>query len=469
MKVNFRNLGTLDEAQIELNKLTIVCGENNLGKTYLTYALYGFLSNWERFIECKIPKHVIHELRTEGLSILDLKTEYVDQVIKALAQAAKVYQRFLPSVLASSADRFSNTTIEFSVEPTDMVDLFKDQYEQQFTSGEGKRSLLFKKSADSFELEISSFADDELSADDLPERLIEETVKKLVWSTVMPRPFIASAERTGAITFRNELNLKRSNLLRIAHDMKADAQFTPFEILEKLFDHGYPVSVSDNVDFANRLSSLLSKTSELSQKNPELLELHDEIVGGKYLIKDGEVVFSPKSQKRAKLSMAESSSSVRSLVMLSYYLKHIARKGDLLIIDEPELNLHPSNQRKIARLIALIISSGIHVFVTTHSDYIIKEFNTLIMLNNFPHIMAPVKSKAGYMESEHLRSSDVTLYTIEKNKLYSPAGKTKRSRGTVAVRASIDPKYGIQADSFDAVINEMNKFQDSLFELLDIL
>ena len=45
----------------------------------------------------------------------------------------------------------------------------------------------------------------------------------------------------------------------------------------------------------------------------------------------------------------------------------------MLFIDEPELNLHPGNQRRIARLFARLSKLGIKVFITTHSDYIIKE------------------------------------------------------------------------------------------------
>ena len=65
--------------------------------------------------------------------------------------------------------------------------------------------------------------------------------------------------------------------------------------------------------------------------------------------------------------MDESSSSVRSLLDIGFYLKHIAKKGDLLMIDEPELNLHPENQRRVARLIAKLVNYGIKIFVTTIS------------------------------------------------------------------------------------------------------
>jgi predicted ATPase len=58
----------------------------------------------------------------------------------------------------------------------------------------------------------------------------------------------------------------------------------------------------------------------------------------------------------------------------------LAQEGDFIIIDEPELNLHPDNQRKIARWLVRVVNAGFKVMITTHSDYIIREFNNLIML-----------------------------------------------------------------------------------------
>ena len=43
MKISLENLGVLKQAEFELGDLTIVCGNNNTGKTYATYALFGFL------------------------------------------------------------------------------------------------------------------------------------------------------------------------------------------------------------------------------------------------------------------------------------------------------------------------------------------------------------------------------------------------------------------------------------------
>jgi hypothetical protein len=39
-----------------------------------------------------------------------------------------------------------------------------------------------------------------------------------------------------------------------------------------------------------------------------------------------------------------------------------------------------NNQLKMARLKVRLVNNGINVFITTHSDYIIKEFNNLLGL-----------------------------------------------------------------------------------------
>ena len=57
------------------------------------------------------------------------------------------------------------------------------------------------------------------------------------------------------------------------------------------------------------------------------------------------------------------SSSARCIVDIYFYLKHLAKPGDILIIDEPESHLTLKNQRLIAKLIASIINLDIKVFI----------------------------------------------------------------------------------------------------------
>ncbi len=56
MKFHFHNFGYFDHAEIELGDLTLICGKNNTGKTYINYALYGFLEGWKGSIDLKLDE-----------------------------------------------------------------------------------------------------------------------------------------------------------------------------------------------------------------------------------------------------------------------------------------------------------------------------------------------------------------------------------------------------------------------------
>ncbi len=54
MKFTFKNVGIFDkETTIELGDLTIICGDNNTGKTYASYAIFGFLDTWSKIVHTK--------------------------------------------------------------------------------------------------------------------------------------------------------------------------------------------------------------------------------------------------------------------------------------------------------------------------------------------------------------------------------------------------------------------------------
>ncbi len=55
MKITVKNLGALEQAEFTLGELTILCGCNNTGKTYATYALFGFLLTWRQILAINIP------------------------------------------------------------------------------------------------------------------------------------------------------------------------------------------------------------------------------------------------------------------------------------------------------------------------------------------------------------------------------------------------------------------------------
>jgi ABC-type multidrug transport system ATPase subunit len=131
------------------------------------------------------------------------------------------------------------------------------------------------------------------------------------------------------------------------------------------------------------------------------------------------------------------------------------------MVDEPELNLHPENQRRVARLFARLVNLGIKVFITTHSDYIVKELNTLIMLNHDKPNLKRIQQQEGYRPEELISTDQIKVYIAEE-KLIKLDGNQKKTKCQTLTLANIDSEMGIEARSFDITIDTMNRIQESI-------
>ena len=59
-------------------------------------------------------------------------------------------------------------------------------------------------------------------------------------------------------------------------------------------------------------------------------------------------------------------------------------KGDLLLIENPEVHLHPAGQALMGGFLAEVAHSGIQVIVETHSDHILNGIRRAIKSGNIP-------------------------------------------------------------------------------------
>jgi len=454
MKIQVKNLGILDQAEFELGDLTIICGGNNTGKTYATYALFGFLSTWRSLFVIKIDDNKIEQLLADGVINFEIQ-EYVRQANQIITQACNDYVKFLPQVFAASSDRFKEASFQTIVD-TETINL-KPVFERTThvvrpaIRDDDSELFLIKKKADSTELVVTLLVEKEnikISTDAL-KFFIANALKEIIFEPLFPRPFIASAERTGAAIFlRKELNF----------DTNPHSFEKPGDKIALLF----ALPIKSNIDFTRNLEIFNKKRSFIAENHPQILNDFSDIIGGNYNItSNGELYYTPKGNKQIKLSIDEWSSAVRSLLLIGFYLKHEAKPGDLLMIDEPELNLHPENQRRVARLLARLVNIGIKVFVTTHSDYIIKELNTLIMLNHDKPHLKRIAEDEGYQPSELLSANQIKVYNAELASI-KLEGHPRKKKYQTLTPADINPELGIEVRSFDTAIETMNRIQEAI-------
>jgi predicted ATPase len=85
-----------------------------------------------------------------------------------------------------------------------------------------------------------------------------------------------------------------------------------------------------------------------------------------------------------------------------------AQPGDLLILENPENDLHPQAQSMLGQLMARVASEGVQVIVETHSDHIINGICLAIHKGQIKHEL----TKLYYFNRKDFDSAS-KVYNIE--------------------------------------------------------
>lgn len=139
--------------------------------------------------------------------------------------------------------------------------------------------------------------------------------------------------------------------------------------------------------FANGLDGLLKQEIETTDKKLDLIvlkhmiRLAGKILKARYCYRAGEerlLLDMNASEKSIKVNFASSGQqeTVWALNLLFYYL--LEGKPSCVILEEPEAHLYPDSQKFMAEALATFAHAGSQVIVTTHSPYILGEFNNLL-------------------------------------------------------------------------------------------
>src|SRR3954462_13014284 len=143
MKITLKNLGAIKQASFTLGDLTIICGKNNTGKTYVTYATYGFLDFWHSGLSIKIPAQIVNDVMEKGS--ISVPIEYFAKDSERLvSETCKAYSKTIESVFAGNERLFDDT--EFTVEIDKDINYKANQL--SFKAGSVNRGLLEVKKSE---------------------------------------------------------------------------------------------------------------------------------------------------------------------------------------------------------------------------------------------------------------------------------------------------------------------------------
>ena len=146
------------------------------------------------------------------------------------------------------------------------------------------------------------------------------------------------------------------------------------------------------------------------------------------------------------------STSIHEMALLSIYLKYVVKKDDLLIIEETEAHLHPKNQRILVKYIVRAVNNGLKVMLTTHSDYVIEQFNNFIRLHR---IDSTGLDEFDYTHEEVLYHEDISIYTFKK------ASKKQ----FIAEKLDIN-ETGFDEETFTPISEELYDESDKIIDMM---
>ena len=444
MKIKVANLGRIKSIELDLNKnLTLLTGQNNSGKTWLSYlviAVYEALKKIEFF---KLPEDKFEDFQKTGITKFDLLKTLMDRRTFINKSLEKETKKLLPVIFKAPKELFDKVKLEIDLNFEKIQQkLYQKKVKSRLKLGE-ELLIEFVKETNKKTITISSIIlnnneENQFPGKDFFKIIFPSFFSQDIMGSVFNKIHFMPAERIAINIFSKEMSLKRNQIIDELQSLvinKKSKHLQPDYMLNRHASR-YPQPIADALRIAEDLGELKKQKSDFSWLADEI---EKTILNGKISVsKDGDFEFKPKARGSAKIGIHLTGSVVKTFASLAFYFRHLARKNDFLIIDEPEINLHPDNQVIIAKILAKIINAGFKLMISTHSEYLIKELNYLICMKSNQKAFKALSKKYGYENEMLLDSSQINVYLLKDN------GKTKQ--------ISVD-NSGFEVDTIDKVIN----------------
>lgn len=377
MKLKIRNFSGINNEEIIFDGLTIMAGFNNTGKSTIGKildAIFNSLNN-------------IQEKR---------KQERFKAIIRRLQLSIDKFEKTI---------EFSNL-YEISKELNDLESTDKDKIREIINKGRKNRDF-----NDISELIDQVIYVKKLSQNDIDRQIITETFNK---------------------RFRNQLNnIFNEEIAELILTIKNEETILRFKDNECIFYDStttinHPAFYLDNPFYLDQIGQYRYQQNNLEDA---LLEeknnVIDSIIGSSKLKKVFEILnqiapyqitaeyrdfFISEKGENGTLNIANVSTGIKSFLILKRLIENgNLNEKDILILDEPEIHLHPEWQIVYAELIVILEKEfNLTIFITSHSPYFLEAleiFTKKYERINFIHYYLATKNDKQIIEIEETKNT----------------------------------------------------------------
>lgn len=411
MKLKIKNIGKIDNAEIIIDGLTIIAGKNDTGKSTISkslYSIFNSMSNYE-------------------YSIIREKIIYIRNMFRREIQGSLEYHRKARSLFyrMSEDNRFyAELNLILDNENSDDTDTTVNKIKDLFSQLIDEENFEY---SDEFTKEIAEVVT--LSHDVITKQLFTNNFSSEfnnqinnVFSKKTGEISLKIKEKTSSVVFLNDTVKEFNNIYTL--DLRAVYLDDP-HILETYnpisrneFDHRSNLKklLYDDSRFSIESENVLGDNNVIQQieTNKKLININNklsDITKGKLVEKTPRSLGFVPDGEEDELSISNLSSGLKTFIIIQRLLKsNKLQENGTLIMDEPEIHLHPEWQIILAEIIVMIQKEfNMHILLATHSPYFlnaIEVFSDKYELNETTNFYLSSKNEKGTVNFQNVNSTE---------------------------------------------------------------
>lgn len=378
INISISNFAKIKKANVTINGLTVISGENDTGKSTVGKAVYSLIKSISTYKTSGIniiKKAILNQMDDSFRLIGRLMprktknfTQLRDKIFYYIPNTVlyDIDSLFYPNIDIAKKfeDRLNAVELSYLIELAQEIDKFaskKDYWNDSLLKDKIRRLLYMASVYQDEGMRLSVNLGVELRA----------SIGDMLINSLYPND-------KGKIS----LLLNNKEVLSLNVNTK-DVNVTKYDAdnFEYMFDDATyietPLLINEEFDLKfDKKSSYADVLRKLKfAKNPteKKLDYISKVIPGEIYMENDK--FSYKVSPEGKeLSLSAMASGVKSFNILQLLAQggFIGGVSKLLIVDEPENHLHPEWQLKYAELIVSLVANGANVMLTSHSPYMIE-------------------------------------------------------------------------------------------------